>query len=220
MPAARFVVVHGRFQPFHLEHLAYCRLGLDRGETLVVGITNFEPDVIVPEPTSPGRHEPDANPFTYWERTLMVRDALLADGVEPERFVIVAFPIHHPDRWRHYLPWGAPTRPPTPPRARKRPEGPGPLLDDPMRVLHVVRVFSEWEAEKVRRLRAAGLQVDAITGTPKRLSGRDVRARIAADDGWEGLVPPAVRDWIVRLDGPRRCARPRNETFDQGMTPR
>lgn len=182
MPAARFVVVHGRFQPFHLEHLAYCRLGLDRGETLVVGITNFEPDVIVPEPTSPGRHEPEANPFTYWERAIMIRDALLADGVPPERFVIVAFPIHHPERWSYFVPAGA------------------------QDALHVVRVFSDWEAEKVRRLRAAGLPVEAITGTPKRLSGREVRARIAANDGWQALVPAGVREWIVRVDGPRRCA--------------
>jgi nicotinamide mononucleotide adenylyltransferase len=196
--AARFAVVHGRFQPFHREHLAYCRLGLARGETLVVGITNFDPEVIVPEPASPGRHEADANPFTYWERALMVRDALFADGVAPDRLVVVAFPIHHPDRWHHYVPCDAGD------------------------AVHVVRVFSAWEAEKVRRLRAAGLHVEAITGEPKRLSARDVRARIASGQPWEDLVPPAVRDWILRLDGPRRvrAARdartPSNETSRQG----
>jgi cytidyltransferase-like protein len=176
--AARFVVVHGRFQPFHVGHLAYCRLGLARGDTLVVGITNFDPAVIVPEPASPGRHEPEANPFTYWERTLMVRDALLADAVPPERFAIVAFPIHHPERWRWYAPAAE--------------------------TLHLIRVFSEWEAEKARRLRRAGLDVEEITGAPKRVSGHEVRARIAAGHGWEDLVPPGVRDWIIRLDGGRR----------------
>jgi nicotinamide mononucleotide adenylyltransferase len=177
---APFAVVHGRFQPFHREHLAYCRLGLERGQILVVGITNFDPDLARPEPTNPHRHQPVANPFTYWERALMIRDALLEDGVPPERLLLVAFPIHHPERWVHYLPC------------------------DPADAVHVIRVFSPWETEKARRLEAAGLRVDVIESGAKRLSASEVRARIAAGDGWEGLVPKAVREWIVRLDGVRR----------------
>lgn len=179
MPA-RFAVVHGRFQPFHLEHLAYCRLALERGETLVVGITSFDPDLVLREPTNPGRHASGANPFAYWERACMIRDALLDDGVGAERFLLVAFPIQQATRWASYVPC------------------------DPADALHVVRVFGAWEQEKVRRLRAAGLRVEAIVEPVKRLSGNDVRARIAANDGWEPLVPRAVRDWIVRLDGVRR----------------
>jgi nicotinamide mononucleotide adenylyltransferase len=177
---AAFAVVHGRFQPFHCEHLAYCRLGLERGETLVVGITNFDPALARLEPTNPLRHAPAANPFAYWERALMIRDALLDDGVPPGRFVLVAFPIHHPERWAHYLPC------------------------DPTRTIHVIRVFSPWEEEKARRLQAAGLRVDVIPSGAKRITASEVRARIAAGDGWEPLVPNAVREWIIRLDGVRR----------------
>jgi nicotinamide-nucleotide adenylyltransferase len=180
MTRVRFAVVHGRFQPFHLDHLAYCRLGLERGDTLVVGITNFDPALTRLEPTSPRRHEPSANPFTYWERALMIRDALLDDGVSPERFVSVAFPIHDPDRWPHYVP------------------------GDPLDTVHVIRVSSPWEEEKARRLAAAGFRVDTIPVTFRGLSGSDLRTRIAADHGWEPLVPKAVREWIVRLDGVRR----------------
>jgi nicotinamide mononucleotide adenylyltransferase len=188
----RFVVVHGRFQPFHAEHLAYCRLARARGGSLVVGITNFDPEVVVREATSPGRHLSAANPFRYWERALMVRDALAEDRLPPDRLLVVAFPIHHPERWVHYVPC------------------------DPAEALHVVRVFSAWEAEKVRRMRAAGLAVEAIDEPVKRLSGSQVRARIAAGDHWEDLVPTAVRSWIVRLDGVRRIrdltsAGPRRE---------
>jgi nicotinamide-nucleotide adenylyltransferase len=180
MTRARFAVVHGRFQPFHLDHLAYCRLGLGRGDTLVVGITHFDPALARLEPANPHRHEPAANPFTYWERALMIRDALLDDGVSPERFVLVAFPIHDPERWPHYVP------------------------GDPADTLHVIRVFSPWEEEKARRLEAAGFRVEANRTAPKRLSGSELRARLAADDGWEPLVPKAVREWIIRLDGVRR----------------
>jgi len=177
---AAFAVVHGRFQPFHHEHLAYCRLGLERGDTLIVGITNFDPSLARPEPTNPLRHEPAANPFSYWERALMIRDALLDDGVPAERFVLVAFPIHHPERWAHYLPC------------------------DPDRTIHVIRVFSPWEKEKARRLEAAGLRVEVIASGVKSISASEVRRRIAAGNGWEPLVPNAVREWIIRLDGIRR----------------
>lgn len=180
MTRADFAVVHGRFQPFHLDHLAYCRLGLERGDTLVVGITNFDPAFTRLEPTNPQRHEPAANPFTYWERALMIRDALLDDGVPPERFVLVAFPIHDPARWPHYVP------------------------GNPVDTVHVIRVFSPWEEEKARRLEAAGFRVDTILATSKGLSGSELRARLAADHGWEALVPKAVRQWIIRLDGIRR----------------
>lgn len=177
---ASFAVTHGRFQPFHAEHLAYCRLARERGDTLVVGITNFDPRLVVAEPASPTRHRAADNPFTYWERALMIRDALLEDGVDPARLLLVAFPIHQPERWSDYAPCA------------------------PRDAVHVVRVFSPWEAEKVRRLRAAGLRVEAVEAAPKRVSGHEVRARLAADDGWETLVPDAVRRWLVRLDGVRR----------------
>ncbi len=178
--AVPFVVVHGRFQPFHLEHLAYCRLARERGDTLVVGITNFDPDLVVREPTSATRHEPAANPFSAWERALMIRDALLGDGVAPDRLLVTLLPVHHPERWRHYVPC------------------------DPMIARHVVRVFSDWEREKVRRMRDAGLAVEAIHEPVKSLSASQVRERLAAGSGWEPLVPRAVREWIETLDGPRR----------------
>lgn len=176
----RFAVVHGRFQPFHLEHLAYCKLALQRGETLIVGITNFDPELTQVEAANPRRHERLANPFSYWERTLMIRDALLQAGVSPSRFMLVALPIHLPERWPHYVP------------------------TDPRHALHLLRVFSAWEEEKARRLVAAGWRVEAIRGEAKAIAATEVRARIAANQPWEHLVPDAVRAWIIRLDGAGR----------------
>lgn len=176
----QFAVVHGRFQPFHLEHLAYCRAALARADTLVVGITSFDPALTLVESTAAHRHEAAANPFSYWERALMVRDALLEDGVPAARFTLLALPIHHPERWSHYVP------------------------TDPRHSVHVLRVFSAWEEEKAQRLAAAGLRVEAIRGQPKRISATEVRARLVAGDGWEALVPGAVRAWLARLNGVER----------------
>ena len=177
---ARYAVVHGRFQPFHLEHLVYCRLALAQADTLVVGITNFDPALTQVESANPHRHEAAANPFSYWERALMIRDALLADGVPASRFTLLALPIHHPERWSHYVP------------------------TDPASCVHVLRVFSAWEEEKAQRLAAAGLRLVEVRGQPKLISATQVRARLAADDGWEVLVPAAVREWLLRLHAGER----------------
>jgi len=179
----RYAVVHGRFQPFHLDHLAYCRLALERAELLVVGITNFDPALAEVESTNPHRHEAAANPFSYWERTLMIRDALLEDGVPAARFTIVALPVHHPERWMHYVP------------------------TDPATCVHVLRVFSAWEEEKARRLAAAGMRVEAVRGEPKNISATEVRMRLAQGSGWEALVPPAVRARLPGISAQARLRR-------------
>ncbi|MGI9571569.1 MAG: nicotinate-nucleotide adenylyltransferase, partial [Desulfobulbia bacterium] len=42
----KYGMVHGRFQPFHLEHLRYFRLAWERSENVLVGITNPDPSSI------------------------------------------------------------------------------------------------------------------------------------------------------------------------------
>jgi len=175
-----FAVVHGRFQPFHREHLTYCLWALEHGETLVVGITNYDRAAAIQEPASTHRHTDASNPFAYWERALMVRDSLLDAGVPPQRFSIVALPIHRMDRWSEHVP------------------------TDPATSLHLLRVFSAWEEEKVARLRDAGLPVEAVRGQPKLISASAIRARIARSLEWRADVPTATARWIVQFDGERR----------------
>src|SRR5215208_1202401 len=67
-----------------------------RCERLVVGSTAPDPTAVHEEATSPHRHEPTSNAFTYFERLLMIRDALLAEGLKPQGFAIVPFPVHEP----------------------------------------------------------------------------------------------------------------------------
>ncbi len=183
MKRAKFGFVHGRFQPPHNEHLRYWRIGLELCETLIIGVTNFDPEVILEEAKNVERHRPEANPFSYWERTLMIRDALLEEGVGPERFATVAFPIHHPEKWPYYAP------------AEKT------------ECLYILRVFSPWEAEKARRFELQGLKVHAIEESDKLLSGQEVRQAIASGGGWEELVPPAVTRLIKDLGGVERVRR-------------
>lgn len=161
--SAEWGCVHGRFQPFHNEHLEYVLHAKERCRSLIVGITNPDPTWVRAEASSPHRHQQESNPFTYLQRALMVRDSLLAEGVRPDHFSIVPFPIHDPRLCRYYVPAGA---------------------------VHFVRVYSGWEREKVHRLRAAGFAVEILdVGKEKKISGVEVRHRIRSGLPWEYLVP-------------------------------
>lgn len=163
---ARYGMVHGRFQPFHLGHLEYTLKALERCETLIVGITNPDPTQTANEETSEHRHREESNPFTFFERQLMIRAVLDDEGVPAERVVFIPFPVNLPDRWRYYVPSEA---------------------------VQFVRVFSAWEQTKVDRLREAGYCVVVLDpAAAKEFEATDVRRLIIDGGAWQELVPPGV----------------------------
>jgi nicotinamide-nucleotide adenylyltransferase len=159
-----FGMIHGRFQPFHRGHLDYLRHASQRCEHLIIGLTNPDPSLVAQEEESIHRHRVEANPFTFFQRLLMVQRVVLDEGMDSRRVSIVPFPIHHPDRWPFYT---------------------------PAHVVHFVTVFSAWEQKKVERLRAAGYQVEVLD-LPRLTSATEVRRRLRQGDDWESLVPPGV----------------------------
>ena len=166
--------VYGRFQPFHKGHLEYVRTALDRCELLFIGITNPDPTQTTFEPTDPERHLPGTNPFTFFERLMMIHAALREAGIPPERVQIVPFPVHDRARWLHYVPTDA---------------------------THFRVLLSAWDAEKVRALQAQGLTVDVLPFSVKGVSASMVRARMVSGQNWRELVPAAVADVIDTIDG-------------------
>ncbi|MFJ8473573.1 adenylyltransferase/cytidyltransferase family protein [Kitasatospora sp. NPDC094011] len=160
-------VIHGRFQPLHLGHLEYLLAGAERCDTLVVGITNPDPDQTAPEPTDPARGLPESNPCTYYERHLMVHGALTGAGVEPARLRIVPFPHSFPGRLRHYAPEEA---------------------------VYYLTVYDAWGDAKLHRFRELGLRTEVMwRRTDKPISGARVRRAIAQGEAdWPSLVPDPV----------------------------
>jgi cytidyltransferase-like protein len=155
--------VHGRFQPFHNEHLEYVLHARQRCHRLIIGITNADPTWRQIEATSTHRHRPASNPFTYFERVLMIQDTLHAQGLQLQDFVFVPFPIHDLGLSRYYV---------------------------PADTVHLVRVYSPWEQEKVRRLRDEGFRLEVLDpGKEKTISGSDIRRRIRSSLPWTHLVP-------------------------------
>lgn len=162
--------VTGRFQPVHADHLRLMRRALQDHGRLVVAITNPDPGVRRPEPTSAHRHLSEANPFTYFERLELLVAALASpDGVgwaaaPGVRFV--PFDFGRPDQWAAYVPLSA---------------------------VQYVGVSADWEREKVRRLAGAGYQVVQVPADPAtRRSASDVRSALRRGEGWEPLVPSAT----------------------------
>src|SRR5262245_52735656 len=97
-------VICGRFQPFHAGHLAYAIEATRRCQFLWIGITNPDPSTFALHTANPMRSLQSSNPFTFFERLLMVRQALSDAAVDIKRFAIVPFPIHSPGVIRSYVP--------------------------------------------------------------------------------------------------------------------
>ena len=163
-------IIHGRFQPFHNEHLTYLRLAAARSEELVVGITNPEPDATLLEPTDADRHRPEQNPYGYWQRLLMIEAVLESEGVTGR---VVPFPISEPAKLHHYVPPGG---------------------------VHYLRVFDAWGEQKVQRLQSHGYEVVVLeSGAEKTLTGSDVRTAMRDGAPWRELVPAPVARVLERL---------------------
>lgn len=167
----QYGLILGRFQPFHLEHLRYFRLVWEQSENVIVGITNPDPSTILTDEASDHRHLPEENPLTFIERLIMIQDTLRAEGYPMERIFIVPIPIHHPDRWRYYI---------------------------PAETAIFVVAYSPWEMKKAERLRSAGFEVVVVDHLEKGISGQQIRSLLRTNGNWEKLVPETVARFIQR----------------------
>ncbi len=174
----RLLAITGRFQPFHNDHLALVRYALERAERVAIGITNPDPATRQAHPASGHRHLAAANPFSYAQRRELIAAALLTDGCERSRFAIMPFPLDEPRHWPTILPLGTP---------------------------QLVRVFSDWEREKVRRFSAAGFPVCVLAGdAARRISASDIRAAMTRREPWQHWVPPGARELLASWE----CSAP------------
>lgn len=169
--------IHGRFQPFHYEHLEYADWAATHCDRLIIGITNADPSHIASEDADPKRHEPRHNPFQYHERFRMIEATLTESAIDiPIR--IMPFPINRADLWEHYVPDEA---------------------------VHFVNVLEEWHDVKVERLRENDRPVETKHGT-RTMSGTTIRERMATGGDWEQFVPDAAVSVLADIDGAQRVS--------------
>ena len=174
------VAFTGRFQPFHRDHLAMVRHALAIATHVVIGITNPDGAPRAAHPANAHRHLDEANPYSYAQREQLVTAALQADGIAAARYRIVPFPLDAPAEWPAIVPPGTP---------------------------QLVRVFTDWEREKVRRFAAAGYPPIVIEGDiATRLTATEVRRCLAAGEGAPDSVPPGARELLVAWTAATRAA--------------
>jgi cytidyltransferase-like protein len=172
--------VTGRFQPVHEQHLELFEIALRDADHLIVAVTNPDPEARRAEPTSAHRHLAESNPFTYFERVWLLRAALDARGLTA-RTTIVPFDLTRPACWTDYV---------------------------PLRARQLVRVYSDWERDKAKRLAEAGYPVTVLDGDPAdRISGSNIRAQMRDGSAtWRDLVPESVAQTLVELLADRSTA--------------
>ncbi|ABA88082.1 nicotinamide mononucleotide adenylyltransferase family protein [Syntrophotalea carbinolica DSM 2380] len=180
MADAETGVIHGRFQVLHNDHLAYLLAGKALCRHLVVGITNPDPFLTKTEAADPHRSSSVANPLTYFERYTMVRAALEEAGIASSHYSVVPFPVNMPELYRYYVPLDA---------------------------LFFLSIYDDWGRRKLAYFTSLGLATHVLREVPltrKGLSATDVRRRMANNEPWEDLVPPAVADLMKRWGIPGR----------------
>jgi cytidyltransferase-like protein len=168
-------VVHGRFQPFHLDHLRYCLAAKEHCEYLIVGITNPDPILTKADEADTHRSLRSANPLSYYERLVIIRESLLEAKVMHDSFYIVPFPINRPELIKFYVPQHA---------------------------TFYITIYDEWGRKKYNLLKSLGAEVVVLwekSLEEKAVSGSDVRNRIANGSPWEHLVPNAASQVIKNL---------------------
>jgi nicotinamide mononucleotide adenylyltransferase len=164
--------VTGRFQPVHGQHLALFESALADCAHVVVAVTNPDSSARRQEKTSAHRHTPGANPFTYFERVLLLQ-AALDDWGHAGQTTVVPFDLTRPELWPEYV---------------------------PVTARQFVRAYSDWEREKARRLAQGGYAVTLLDGDPtSRLSSSDIRAHMWSGGAWVDLVPAATVPLLRQL---------------------
>ncbi|SMP74045.1 nicotinamide-nucleotide adenylyltransferase [Desulfonatronum zhilinae] len=190
-------VIHGRFQVPHNDHLRYLLAGKALCRHLVVGITNPDPSLTAEMAADRKRSSALANPLTFYERLVILRDVLLEAGVSQSETTIVPLPITHPDLYRHYVPLDA---------------------------VFLLSICDDWGRHKLGQFQSLGLKTHVLWDVPpeqKGISGTEVRQAMIADRPWEHLTPAATvrhcRAWNIaaRLRG-LVSPVPENESWGAG----
>lgn len=172
-------IVHGRFQPFHLGHLnEYILKAKEKCQFIIVGITNPDPTHTLPDESNLSRTREINNPLSFYERLIIVQDALIEAGLKHSEFTVVPFPINFPQLLKYYTPA----------------EG-----------THYLTIFDEWGDNKTDKLKSYGLTTSVLFRkdiSEKDISSTMVRELMIKKGNWQELVPKStvkhLENWQLR----------------------
>ncbi|MFC1836019.1 nicotinate-nucleotide adenylyltransferase [Thermodesulfobacteriota bacterium] len=173
-------VIHGRFQVLHNDHMKYLMAGKSRCKHLVVGITNPDPSLTRADAADEERSSAVANPLTYFERYISMRDALIEEGLKYEEFSVVPLPVNVPELYAYYVPLDA---------------------------VFYLTIYDRWGKRKLELFQSMGLRTQVMWERPpeqKGITSTQVRELMISGDPWDHLVPPSVAELMTQWDVPSR----------------
>lgn len=165
-------MVHGRFQPFHHEHLEYILCGINRSNMCYIGIT--QPDIENLSETCGAAHRAQelGNPFSFEQRKMMIEITLHRLGIPDDCYKVIGIDIDNIDSSLKKLNSQAPDK--------------GPV--------QIMKIFSDWEKYKKSKFIENGYDVVEICESHKEFSSKNitgtlVRELINTKRNWEDYVP-------------------------------
>ena len=176
-------IIHGRFQILHNDHVKYLLAGKRSCRHLVVGITNPDPLLTRKEQEDYQRDNPSFNPLTYYERYVLVNEVLQAEGVKPNQFSVVPFPINMPELYKYYV---------------------------PMDGLFFLTIYDDWGKKKLDTFESLGLNTHVLWEVPpakKGISAAEIRRLMVDGKPWEHMVHPRVSHLLKKWDIPCRIKK-------------
>jgi nicotinamide mononucleotide adenylyltransferase len=113
------------------------------------------------------------NPLTYYERTQMIRYALVEAGVDASSFSCSPFPIEHPEDIHNFI--GQET-------------------------ICFTTIREPWNLIKIERLRALGYIVEVLLDQTKLISSTQIREMImVGDPAWTDWIAPGLTPYLETL---------------------
>jgi len=175
-------IVTGRFQPFHLGHVAF----INHVATLVdgpitIGIVNPDPKYPIPGDAKGWfKIEPEFNPLSFWERKKTIRFA--QDGGELEANIDAIVPVSRPSinlqRAESFLP-------PKP------------------RTFYFCQKWNDeaesWKIDRYRKIGEVADKVDQLELAPhtRMIEGQLIRALVSvSNESWRRLVPKRSLEFL------------------------
>lgn len=166
-------LVNGRFQVLHLDHMKYILEAKKHCKKLIIGITSPDPWQSPAESCDENRGKSTTNPCTYYERMIMIENALVEAGIPYSEFVITPFPIGFPERIEYYAPQDA---------------------------IYFLTIYDSWGEEKLKRLKNLNLKTYVLwKSKDKGISATKVRNAIIQSAPWEQMVYPSTARIIKEL---------------------
>lgn len=173
--------IHGRFQPFHNGHFAYFEKARLRSDFVYIGITRPFGELRIEEGENirDGRHSQDrrANPFSFFQRKLLISHSLSAAGIPAEQYAIIPFPLENPKFLSTFFPKSG---------------------------ICYTTIKDKWNVDKISLLRSLGYDVEVleIENSDDYLSGTELREMAAVGDrSWLQNVPLGVAKLLAEWDG-------------------